>query len=428
MSTEAHQGPSYTYGDMEAIAASFGFALPDPNPDAGPSVSFQGGAFPDIRFFLQKNKLNGYGGQQPVFLESVGTYTTDGIPSAYGTAKIAALQHTTSGTALTLVTTNAAGITTKVPIIPYSSAVNGLALGASPTVPAIMLEFGFAFGTTTLNSTTITVADSTNFWVGMPLVIPGAGASSATLLTWVTGLPTATTITVNDKALTAVTATPIGTGNVWPGAPYSATAQMYPTAHYPYLAGGPGMFFDPQQSITRAVSVTTGTAGTGGNITVSGWDIYWQPMNEVIAASASSSTTVYGKKAFKAIKSATPAFTDGTGTYSIGVSDVFGFNMKARRYELIGGAWAAGFLTGSAGFTAYTAPASGDVRGTFQSSAIGGGTGFGATASNGSVSGLAMTGNRLCLYQNFSVTDTLQATARTLPGFGPTYLYGATQT
>ena len=427
MSTEAHQGPSYAFGDMENLAAAMGSAMPDYNPDAGPSVSFQGGGFPDVRFLLQKNKLNGFAGVQPVFLESVGSYTTDAIPSAFGTANIAALQHTTNGTALTLVTSNSTGITVKVPIIPYSGAVNGLTLGASPT-SAMVLDFGFAFGTTTLNSATVTVADSTMFWVGMPLVIPAAAASGATLLTWVTGLPSATTITINDKAGAAVTATPIGTGNVWPGAPLSTGSQQYSNAHLPYLAGGPGLFIDPQQSITRGVAITTGTAGTGGNITISGWDIYWQPMTEVIAASGTASTTVYGKKAFKALKSATPAFTDGTGTYSVGTSEVFGYNLKARRYELVGGAWAAGFLTGSTGFTAFTAPASGDVRGTFQASAKGGGTGFGSTNSNGTVSGLLMTGNRLCLYQNFSVSDTIQATARTGNGFGPTYLYGATQT
>ena len=429
MSTEAHQGPSYTFGDMENLAASFtGSAMPDYNPDAGPSASFQGGAFPDVRFLLQKSKLNGFSGVQPVFLESVGTYGVDAVPAAFGTANIAALAHTTNGTPMTLVTTNAAGITTKVPIIPYTGTVNGLPINGTPTVPAIVLDFGFAFGTTTLNSTTVTVADSTNFWVGMPLVIPAAGASGATLLTWVTGLPTATTITINDKALSAVTATPIGTGNIWPGAPLSTGQQQYSTAHLPYLAGGPGLFLDPQQSIARGVAVTTGTGGTGGNITISGWDLYWQPMTEVIAASATGSTTVYGKKAFKAIKSATPAFTDGTGTYSIGTSDVFGFALKARRYELVGGAWAAGFLTGSTGFLPYTAPASGDVRGTFQVSGKGGGTGFGSTNSNGAVSSLVMTGNRLCLYQNFSVADTIQATARAGNGFGPTYLYGVTQT
>jgi hypothetical protein len=176
--------------------------------------------------------------------------------------------------------------------------------------------------------------------------------------------------------------------------------------------------------LARGVSITTGTGGTGGNITVSGWDVYWQPMNEVIAASATGSTTVYGKKAFKAIKSVTPAFTDGTGTYSVGTSDVFGFNLRARNWERCSGAWAAGFLTGSGGFTAYTTAALGDVRGTIQVSAQGGGTGYGSTNSNGSVSSLVMTGNRLALFQSFSTADTIAASARN----GGATMYGATQT
>ena len=418
MSTTSLSGPSYTVGDMTYLPASLaGETEPDYNPDAAPSLTFQGEGVPDVRFVLNSAKLIGYTGVQPGFLTSMGIETVDAVPAAFGTAKIAAAAHATSGTAMTLASTNAAGITTNVPISAFNGAINGNAI----TIAPIVLDFGFAFGTVTSGSKTITVADSTQFTLGMPLIIPGALTSSSALITWVTGTPTATTITINDAPGASGTLA-IGCGDMWLGA--GSTTQAYSLGHLPYIAGGPGLFFDPAQALTRGVSITTGTGGSGGNITVSGWDVYWQPMNEVIAASATGSTTVYGKKAFKAIKSVTPAFTDATGTYSVGTSDVFGFNLRARNWERCSGAWAAGFLTGSGGFTSYTAPGSGDVRGTIQVSAQGGGTGYGSTNSNGAVSGLVMTGNRLALFQSLSVADTIAATARS----GGATMYGATQT
>jgi hypothetical protein len=411
---------------LGTAAGGANFPVPDYNPDAAPSSFFQGVVIPDVRFVLAKSKLNGFAGVQPNFLQSAGIETVDAIPSAFGTAKIAALAHTVNGTAMTLVTTQAAGISVNVPIVPFNSSINGV----TPVVAPIVLDYGFAFCATVAGSKTLYVSDSTQFSVGMPLVLPCAKTSTTALLTWVTGIVSATQITVNDAPGVSVSGTiPIGSGNNWPGAPLQTPSQAYPTGHYPYLAAGPLLILDPAQSIVRGVSITTGTGGTGGNIVVSGWDIYWQPMNETIAASATASTTVYGKKAFKALKSVTPAFTDATGTYSVGTSDVFGFNLRARNWERTSGAWAAGFLTGSSGFTAYTTAALGDVRGTLQVSSQGGGTGYGTTNSNGALSGggattaATMGGNRLVMYQNFSVADTIAATPLSYAS-----AFGATQT
>ncbi len=422
MGTTGFKGPLVAYGSMEYITAAMGGAtgvLPEYNPDQGPSWFFQGSGIPDPRFNLNKMKLNGYGGVQPGFLQSAGIAMVDAVPAAFGTAKIAAAAHVTNGTAMTLVSAAAAGISINIPIAPFSGLLNGSAVVTAP----IVLDFGFAFGTAAASSKTLTVADSTQFIVGMPLIVAsGAGATTA-LKTWVTSLGNgSTTITVND-ALSVTGTVAIGTGDIWPGAPLSTAAQQYPLGHLPYLAGGPTLFLDPSQALARGVSVTTGTAGTGGNIKISGWDTYWQPMNETIAASASASTTVFGKKAFKAIKSVTPQFTDAAGTYSVGTSDVFGFNLRARRWEESSGAWAAAFITGSVGFSSFAAPAAGDVRGTFQVSAQGGGTGYGATNSNGAITSLVMTGNRLALYQSPTLADTLQATP-----LAPQSMFGATQT
>src|SRR5206468_12363401 len=68
-------------------------------------------------------------------------------------------------------------------------------------------------------------------------------------------------------------------------------------------------FYDPTTMISRAVSITGVASGTGGNFTVSGYDVYGQAQTEVIAAGAGVST-VNGKKAFKWIVSVTPTFSD----------------------------------------------------------------------------------------------------------------------
>jgi hypothetical protein len=64
-----------------------------------------------------------------------------------------------------------------------------------------------------------------------------------------------------------------------------------------------------------------------------------------------------------------------------------------------------------------------DVRGTIQTGAVGGGTGIGATASNGTVASLAMSGVRLDMVQRIRVSDMLRANPA-----DATKLFGVTQT
>jgi hypothetical protein len=278
----------------------------------------------------------------------------------------------------------------------------------------------------TAGSTTVTVADSTQFPASMPLIIAGAGAAGAALLTWVTATPTATTITVNDPAVTAITAQPIGAGNIWtpagdiaaPGVPGGGGQILgYPTAHLPMLGGGPGLFLDPAQSIARAVTVTAAAAATGGAFFVRGYDVYWQPIEETITAVAAS--TVKGRRAFKAITSVTPQFTDAGHTYSVGTTDTFGFHYRSDFWEDTDLRFNAVQLGNTNGYTAAvsgTATAiSGDVRGTID---VTNATGFNS-ASNGTLSGLAMTGRRLSITQRIRLASNVYgAQANPAPMYG----------
>jgi hypothetical protein len=418
MAATTLDGPIWAYGDDAVIqAAIFGSAVPDPNSDAGPSGEYQGGAFIDVRYLFPKDQIIGKLGAVQAHLQTPYMRSISQIPAALGAAKIAAAQAPTTGTALTLAGASV-GITQNVPILPFTAVLNG---GTAITA-ALALDFGFAFGNCTAGSTTIPVANSALFPIGMPVVIGGVGNSGGTapLLTFVTGQPTSTSITVNNAPLATNATAPIGTGNQW-----SSNSPVVPAAAYPFFAKGPGLFLDPRQALSRNVSITGVASGVGGTMTVHGWDIYGQPMSETITVGAGA-VTGYGKKAFKYIGSVVPNFTD-THNYSVGTGDTFGFAYRTETWEQTDVCWAGASMTATAGWTTadQTNPATsttGDVRGTIQTGAAGAGTGIGSTASNGTVSGLAMAGNRLEMAQHLNQASVLQATPA-----NPASVYGSTQ-
>ena len=422
MATSQFDGPLHVSGSMQAfLAAAFGSPVADPNSDAGPSLFYQGTGVLDPRIVYLKDKVQGYTGvvqgfQAQNWLKSVGQ-----IPAALSASNIASVAGTTSGTAFAFANASL-GVTRNVPIRPFASSL----MGAAPAVAGVALDFGFAFGNCTAGSGTITVADSRAFVPGMPLVIGGVGnaAGTAPLLTQVATLASATTITVNSQAIPLATnaTAPIGTGDLWGPSPMGFPM---PQAAYPFLAGGPGLFLDPRQAIARAVQITGVAAGTGGAITVAGWDIYGQPMRETITATAGATTT-FGKKAFKYIGSITPAFTDAHA-YTVGTTDVFGFAFRSTLWEDTEVYWNGASMTTSQGWLAadLTDPATGttgDVRGVIQTGAGGGGTGIGANASNGTVSGLAMSGRRLEMRSLINIMSMLSASPASPQG-----MFGATQ-
>lgn len=126
-------------------------------------------------------------------------------------------------------------------------------------------------------------------------------------------------------------------------------------------------FYDPGTCVGRAVSVTGAAGGTGGAILVSGYDTYGFPLREQITAAAGA--TVNGHKAFKAISSVVPQFTDAH-TYSVGTADVYGIGLFTRRFSHLEIEWNEALVTTNTGFVAAdtTNPATnvtGDVRGTY---------------------------------------------------------------
>ena len=420
----AFSGPVVSWGLLDYLQASLGGPVADLNLDAGPAVLYQGFGIPDLRVLFQKDQSSGHTGVVPMVLAQPRVQSANVIPAAFGTATVAALANVTSGTAMTLVSTNSIAVGVNIPIVP-TAATQGAWQGNAVITAPLVLDFGFAFVTGTAASATWTVANSQQFPVNTPIVIAGAGAGGAPLLTWVTSQVSATSITTNDACVTSVTAVPVGVGNRW--MPREGFPVLAPTAHVPFRAAGIGAFLDPQQALARNLSVTGGTsaAGNAAGITIKGWDVYWQPMTETIAAPAAGVTT-FGKKAFKGVLSATPNFTEAH-PYSVGTGDVFGFALRANFWEDTSVCWAAAAMTSSTGWTAPdgTNPATattGDVRGTIQASAQGGGSGIGTTSSNGTVSSLSRSGNRLLLSQMAGFQGLTSGSP-----FQPQYLYGVAQ-
>lgn len=430
----ALSGPLGVYGDLDKIGVNIEPVPPgpvnSPNPDAGPSFFYQWAFLPDPRWWYPKDQATGslgrvVGQSDAPYLKSAGN-----IPFAVATNNIAAAQNVTSGTAMTLAGTSA-GITTNVPIIPFPGA-GGILNSGNPVTAAIALDFGFAFCNTTAQSGTITVAASVlqNYQIGMPLVIGGAGNAGGTipLLTQVTAIGATNTVTVSPVPQASLSNCPIGTGNLWsPTGASGSGAPLIPNAAFPFLAAGPGLLLDSGQAIARGVQITGAAGSAGGTFTVAGWDVYGDAMTQTITVGAAS--TGWSLKAFKYIASVTPNFTDAHN-YSVGTSDVFGFHWFVPLFENTTMFWSGALVTGSAatGFLpgVATNPATaltGDVRGTVQVSTNGGGTGLsGGAASNGSVSGLALTGNRLEIYSRPSLRQMIYSTQN-----DATRLYGPPQ-
>lgn len=425
MAASAKSGPEFVWGATSGLQAPpQGAPVPDPNQDAGPSAAYQGYGVLDVRFWFPKDKVTGYTGvvasHYPIHLFN----SNGGVPSALSASNISSVTGVTTGVAMALAVASL-GITRNIPIRPFISpqnAVNGNAVSTA----AIVLEFGFAFGNVTSGSAVIPVPDTTVYQVGMPLVIGGVGNSAGTapLLTNIISIQAGVSITVNPNAVPVATnaSAPIGLGDIWGP---SSNGFPLPQAHMPFMAAGAGLFFDYSQNMGRGIQIVGSSGATGGTFLLAGWDVFWQPMTQLVTVGAGASTG-YSAKVFKALASVTPQFTDNSHAYTVGTADLFGFAYFAVTFEDLRVFWAGTVMASTTGFTAgvKTAPTNltGDVRGTIQTGAAGPGSGIGATASNGSLSSNVMTGNRLHMGHFPGLRQILSSTATSNAN-----LYGNTQ-
>ena len=150
------------------------------------------------------------------------------------------------------------------------------------------------------------------------------------------------------------------------GGPIAAGVVQYGTNKFVSL-------YDPTKQLSRAISITGVSAGSGGHFLVKGFDIYGYPMSQNVTLAAGVNT-VNSLKAFKYIQSVTPLFTDANNV-SIGTADVYGLPLRADSYAYLQVFFgnpatpANNLITAATGFVAAdaTSPATattGDPRGT----------------------------------------------------------------
>lgn len=420
MADSNFRGPVNSMGSLEVDAATA-----QVYPLDGPSMFYQGIAQPDIRSApFAKDGFRA--GQQLGWLAGGAIWTVDNIPQLRNTSLIATTQVGTAATAFPLATTqvagvaSAAGIAVGVPIIP---------LGTTTVTYVIALDFGFATGTTTTNSTAVAVVDNRYFSVGQWLIIGGCGNAAATRshICQVTSIATAniTGITVTPAVVTGIANVPIGQGNLFGDSVIALGTQFGPqtasaSAHSfgGAFQAGLAKVVNPRETLTRNISMQSVTAQTMSGI-VSGWDLWGNPMTELLALAAQ--TSMAGKKAFKYIGSFVPGTgsAGGSQAFSLGLGDTFGFPIRNDEMEQARVWWngsGAGNYNGySAAVTTPATSTTGDVRGTIQiSTAILTGvlaTSVSAVASNGT--------GRLAMFQYLGVWNQVAGNpVNSIPMFG----------
>ena len=340
MSITANSGPYISFGQ-----SPYGNEY---NPDLAPSMFWGGVALLDPRNAFTYLPGQAAGAFTAGFSTS-DTMTLNYAPYALSNTAIAAAANVVSGTAMTLVSTNSTSTGVSV-----NASCTNQSTGA--TVTGLLLIDGFASFTGVVASNVLTVSSLTGT-VTVGMTLSGTGVATGTIVTAQLTGPAggAGTYSVTGNAtVSSTTITGQMTGT-------SAIAQPFGQAQSVSM-------WNPQSMIARAVSVTGSSSASGGNILISGYDIYGTPMSEVIAAPASA-TTVNGKKAFKYIASVVPQFTDAHN-YSVGTTDIYGFPLRSDFFGDVALNYNSAVITANTGYTAAvtTSPATtttGDVRGTY---------------------------------------------------------------
>lgn len=411
MAESNFRGPLYNMGSLEDTSSS---------PFDGPSLSYQGLALPDPR--ISPTRKDGtQPARVPSFYLAPNVVACDLIPMIGTNNLIATTSLYTTPTPMTLIATalggadnNVASIAPGMPLIPFNQ---------TAIVTVMALDFGFATGTTTASSSTVVVTDSSFFRVGAWYAIGGAGNAGKTagLITQLTSIGNLTTVYISPVAAGSLTRAPIGNANahgtlLTPPATQFGPSAVVGNSVSPYVNGGLSLLFDPTQGASRTLSIRTTDVTTGtATIVVNGYDIFGVPMSETLTGNG---TTAFGKKAFKYISSCVPSTTSVTATsfIGIGISDAFGFPVRADKGQYISACYGTTFLTSTNGFTAAAlgtaTSTTGDVRGTLQISTAGPlGTSLVAPLINGT--------SRLVMSIDVPMNNMIFATANnTVPLFG----------
>lgn len=377
MAITAFSGPMISFGQNTIGSTT------DYNPDLAPSLFWGGAGIIDPRPTFNYIPGSGSGTAACGFLGSTSITTYDYNPTVAATAAISAAAAAAANTAVTLVSSSSAttGVAVSQAITRSDTgvAVTGLlALDACTQVSGYISN-----GTSGTAGNILIVSTASAALLSAGMVISGTGITSGTQILgsgpslnvtnggpgagftgtyYVSGADQAAGTSGSPVTITATisNSTSNGVANCRLGFGQSNTVQMW----------------NPQALSARNVVITPASAGSAVNWTVRGYDVYGYPMTEVIATAADS-TAVAGKKAFKYIASVTPD-ASSTGTHAVGTGSVFGFALRSDTFGDVLINYASGsqnptLITANTNYVAsvktYATTTTGDVRGTFTSTA-----------------------------------------------------------
>jgi len=362
MTISAFTGPIVGFGA--------GYGAGDNNPEQATSLFWGGSGILDPRPAFTYAPGQNFGSQTLGWLGTNGVLSVYGPPMTKLTTKLSVAAHIVANTAMTLISANTTGAAVGVSV-PRSD-TGALVTGLIELDPLAMSSTANLTSGSNILTVTAMGTGSGNNPIGITIGMVLTDATTAG------NIPTGTTITG------------FGTGNGGIGTYYmsanaAATATgdtvtglftSFPSA-IPLGQVGTIRLYHPGAMIARAVSITSTTSQVNATVfTVNGLDVYGYPMTETITTSGTSATTTNGAKAFKYIQSVTPSKTDGTGNYSVGTLDIFGFPLRSDQFQIGVGVGADTALmmnnaaiTSATGYVAAvktTATATtGDVRGTY---------------------------------------------------------------
>ena len=297
------------------IPSGVGAGPPEYSDEIGPSTLWAGITIPAPGGGTSQKDKTGPGAQSAVY-GAFPIRTLNIAPIAGGTGvALTTAGNATSGTALVNIATYAAGLA-PVPIFVGGVAGTGLLLGQG--LDTAVFAATPAPGIATLS----TIANAWRYKVNEWLLLLNGGASGAAIFAQITAVNYTTGVISLSVTPTAGTGQ-LALTNAWNVNKYGSPP---PTAPSLLAAAGWPKILIPEVACARGVGILGATSGVGGNVLISGADIFGAAQSEIIVATAGA-TTVWGKKTYSVFYSATPQFTDAHN-YTVVLSDFFGFPMS----------------------------------------------------------------------------------------------------
>jgi hypothetical protein len=354
------------------------------NPEAGPSSFFAGTALADPRPTFSFVPGQDFGSPVCAFSGTDNIMTLDIVPYTKSNTAIAGAFYAASGTPATLVSSSSAttGVAVSQSIIRPDTAATVTGLLAIDGYTSVSGYVSNGTSGTAGNLFIVTANSAGPLLLGMTVTPPSGSAFTITgygPATGSTGVGTGFTgvYTISGPAQAIST---LGSPGTFTAALSANGSNAVAACRIPFGSAGTLQLWNPQALTARAVSITAGSATSGGIFYVLGYDVYGYPVTEKITAVLN--TTVNGTKAFKYIASVTPQFADApsggpTYQYTVGTADIFGLPLRSDSFGDIAVNYATSLTavtlqTSATGYTAAnTAPAvintTGDVRGTYAS-------------------------------------------------------------